>query len=209
MCRPSKYSYALIGLLVTAGVTGAPSSEAALLRPLIGGQSTVVVSPGDTLRVDLVMSTVTEERFDAALFRVSLSSSGLVLTDYSWTAPFSPMFDLSQPNLAELPLNISEDYLSGPNYPSGVADVEFGNLTDAGVFGQGTLLTLSLLVPSNWSGPDDVTLRAEPDLFTRGFDEIAVFSFDTLDIHILPSPGPLVGLALAWSTVCRRRRISP
>ncbi len=172
-----------------------PSAHAAYtVTPLVTGQSSTVAPPGSTIQVDILLTTATNDRHDAAQFRVELSEPGFVLLGYTWSSPYSTLFDQSRPAGGQLPVAITNDLLKGDGFPDATADIEFSNLTDTGEFGAGILLSFQLMVPANWAGSNQVSLQVVPDLFTRGFDEVEASSVGGLWISI-PAP-PVVAAIL-------------
>lgn len=181
------------------------ASAGYILTPLSEERSSIAVQPGGSFRLDVMLSSTSNDRHDASLFRVEFSAPGLILTGFSWAPPYSEQFDFSVPSSDALPLPITESLLSGEGYPSGVADIEFSNLTDTGEFAAGRLLSAFLRVPQGWGGDEQITIRLVPDQFSRGFEQVPVHSAATLLVSI-PSPSTLAGVVAIGALVSARRR---
>jgi hypothetical protein len=121
-----------------AGVVGVAGAERASAEYTIsassGGLSSVNAAPGQTVNVDVVLTSNAADVHNSAIFRVVFSEPGIEYLGYSWSSPYSMLFDGSTPDLASLPGVITASTLSGLAYPSGIADVEMSNVTDSGVF---------------------------------------------------------------------------
>src|SRR5262249_30976138 len=130
---------------------------------------------------------------------------GLVYDSYSWSAPYAAnsIFDDSKPLLGSLPVTLDEFTLAGPGYPAGVVDVELSNAA-AGLFSQGLLATLSLTVPLNYRGGDQL-VSVVPDPFAHGFQVIDTTAGAGFQI-IVPAPPALALLAMLGCGTARRRR---
>jgi len=98
-------------------------------------------------------------------------------------------------------------------------DIEFSNNIDPDVgspFTVGNLVTMTLTVPANWTGPNSVVLSVNPDEFSNGIvgGQLVIVPTTagpnfTLNI-VTPEPGSLslAGLSLGAILLRRRRRTS-
>lgn len=175
------------------------------LSPQVGGSNNVTVNPGDPLVVDLVLDSDASDQNDSAVFTVEFSKPGLEYTSYIWRSPYSNgFFDASDPDSSELPTTLTTDsYVAGFQDP-GAVDVFFNNFAEAGPFGEGTLVTMNLVVPAGFeSGP--FTITAVPDTFEFGGDEATTVG-QSMTVNVVPEPAAIGLLGLAAVTCLRRRR---
>ncbi|MFN0012186.1 MAG: hypothetical protein ACKVS8_11150 [Phycisphaerales bacterium] len=168
------------------------------LSPVLGLGATTVVAPGDNVAISLVLtSPVSTDVHNSAVCRVEFSVSGFILEQFAWSPPYQTggLFDDSIPAAATLPVMITDDLVSGFGYPANVADIELSNVVPTGTFSTGTLATIRFRVPSLAAGTH-FTVRAVPDTFANGFDEIPTTQGEGLAfIVVVPSPH------MSWSAL--------
>lgn len=181
----------------------APSTLAGyIVTPLVGGQSAIVVGRGNSLSLDIVLtSDGVASQHDSVVLDLIFSAPGLLYTSYEWAAPFPnrgddlALFDDSVPAWHNLPAILSADSLRGPSRPTDQVDLQLSSLATEGHFGTGRLVTLVLLVPTDYSGPDEIVIRAAPDTFALGFNEVPSMGGAPFIITI-PNPGVLMLVAI-------------
>ena len=190
-----------------------------IITPLSDGSSSITVAPGDSFDLDIVVDYALVGDSDvsmSAIFQVIFSSEGLNYKDYAWGAPYltGGPDGTSDPQLPELATLL--DTNSYPSTPSVVDAYMSNSLDDAPWFTTGLLVTLTLEVPSDYFGPDIVTIGVEPDQFFNpnwmpGGDEsplILATAGDDFTLTIVPEPSALLLLApalLGIAGVVRRR----
>jgi len=207
--------------LVMALLAGSASADY-ILSPFKHGAYGVredTVGPGGSFELDLFLDSDASDQTITAIFQVTFSSEGLVYESYDWQIPFAngTIDDDSKPPLNLLPETLSAGTLSGVGRPDGVVDIELSNATDSPTgppppFGTGVLVTLSLSVPSDYSGPQTVTLDVVPE--EEGFfagivgGELVYVQTDGGASFVLniPEPGTLSLLALGALPLIRRRK---
>lgn len=201
-----------IALVVGLCAGGAHAQYVVTARSL--GLDSRTVAPGETFSLDIAITGAAGDRHQAAVFRVVFSYAGLEYDAYAWAGPYEngTLDDFSTPDDSMLPLLLDADSLAGPAFPLGVTDIEMQNVLPLGApdFTSGKLLTLTLRVPLDWSGPDQVQINVVPDQFTRfvGGQEIAVpAAAGTPFTLVVPAPGiGAAGVFLMMAAGCRRRR---
>ncbi|MGP1345992.1 MAG: hypothetical protein ACTS3F_04890 [Phycisphaerales bacterium] len=190
------------------GLSIAPSADAAyMLTPMVGGLSVVTLEYGQTFEMQVMLSSDAGDAHNSSLFRLLFTEAGIEYLGYSWGSPYEDktFFDFSAPLWTALPAVIDPDLVPGG---ASVSDISLSNVVPNGSFGEGQLVTLSLRIPSDWSGPSTVFVVPLPDTFANGFDEIETEAGTALTLNlIVPSPGA-VGLLVAAAGVgaVRRRR---
>ncbi|HMN97624.1 MAG TPA: hypothetical protein PKC43_13020 [Phycisphaerales bacterium] len=195
-----------------AGLSGADAGYVLDVRAADGSTSTTVVI-GETFRVDFWLSSSVGSEHTSAIFRSVFSHAGLILLGYEWALPYvtGSIFDDSTAANVALPVTLTESLLAGPGFPAGVVDIEFSNVTGNDFlppppFGQGLLISLHLLVPADWRGPESMSISAVPDTFAFGFREIETLAGSSLALAIvIPAPGGAV-LLLSFAGIPSRRR---
>jgi hypothetical protein len=178
------------------------------------GLDTRNVAPGETFSLDIAITGAAGDRHQAAVFQVVFSFAGLEYDAYSWAEPYAngTLDDFSTPDDSMLPLLLDADSLSGPAFPTGVTDIDMQNVLPLGApdFTSGRIVTLTLRVPADWSGPDQVQISVIPDQFTRfvGGQEFAVpATAGTPFTLVVPAPGiGAAGVMLMAAAGSRRRR---
>lgn len=196
--------------LLAAGVATVQADYT--LNVLTDGVPRARVTPGETFELGVFLSTAAEDTHDAAVFQLSFSSEGLLLNSYTWAAPYQTgtLEDASTPSPSLLPVLITPQLLSGGSYPFNVTDIEFSNITpQAGqFFNDGRLVTLSISVPANYSGPDSVTITPVPVEFVKGFGLVTTVPGQSFVLTI-PEPSTLAfgisGLLLLMAGSARRK----
>lgn len=177
----------------------------------VDGGSMVAVPPGGAFTARVSTASASGVMLNSALLRVMLTRPGIVLENYQWAPPFQTggFTDFSLLDL-ELPLAVEESTLSGPNYPVGISDVEFGNFLLAGDAPLGTLLTVSLRVPHDVPPGTEFLVIAVPDSLALGFTVYAAQPRFILTVRVVQRPdlsqdglvnGADLGILLAaWGT---------
>ena len=156
-------------VLFVAIMSGLPQLAEAdyVMSVLHEGDSSVVVVPGSRFTVAVELSSNGMDQHNSAIFRVVFSDPGLVLEGYTWGAPYEngTVTDFSTPRLNTLPQLIDAD-----TYDNGDSAVDmYMSNVNAAPFGIGTLLTLDVLVPADYAGPNQVSLQVVPDTLSLGF----------------------------------------
>jgi uncharacterized protein (TIGR03382 family) len=197
-----------LGLLLIAAL-GAPASAAYTFTPLSGGMNQRDVIWGGSFGLDIVITSDAADSLTSAIFQVRFTRSGLVLTDYEWSAPFTTggIFDDSKPQHAALPVPISPTTLEGGLHPPGLNDIEMSNVLIGTTFGEGMLVHLEFSIPSNFGYTGPIFISLNPDQIASGFNEIqsAGGQVFRLDVAEIPSPAT-APLLLLTAVVGRRRR---
>lgn len=195
-------------LLGIAGAFGVASGVHAgyILTPVVNDADSVVVVPGEIFTVDIQLLSGTGEVHNSSLFQILFTEPGLEYLSYSWADPYDngTIFDFSAPIQADLPAVIDGDLLPGG---AGQSDIELSNVVPAGgTFSTGTLVSLELRVPLDWSGDEQLFIVPLPDTFANGFEEIETEPGAALSVTIIPAPmsGLLLVGGLPWAV--RRRR---
>lgn len=203
-----------VALLLGAGAAARADYTVTLLS---GGLGAATVQPGDLLTLDVVVSGDPADVHDAAILRLEFTDGGLAYLGYLWAAPYAngTPDDDSKPLLGALPAVLDAATLSGTGYPAGVVDVELSNVTDGAggpppAFASGTLATVTLRVPDDWSGPGLVGIGVRPDTFSRGFAVVPASAGPDFMLTIVPEPATLALMAAgALALLARRRRAQP
>lgn len=182
------------------------SAEAAyILTAKSAGASNALVTPGNSFDLDIALSSNAADANTSAVFRVVFSDPGLVLSGYTWKAPYTNSVnnDGSTPKFNALPVTLSAATYITPSAP-GVVDINMENFLDAGSFGTGTLVTLTLMVPANYSGPGTVSINVVPDGISDGITPVATSAGPAFVVAV-PEPST-VGVLLVVSLAALRRR---
>lgn len=199
---------ALVGAAwVGVAALGGPAQGAYLISLSSGGMSSAIVGPGESCTVEVLLASDAMNTHNSAIYRVEFSSGGLEYMDYAWSAPYlnSTIDDDSKPLRSQLPAILNVDTLSGVGYPAGVVDVELSNVLPAGgAFGSGLLTTLTIKVPSSYSGPDAVLLSLVPDQVALNGIEIPTQAGTAFTI-VIPGCGTACSL-LCGLMLTRRQR---
>ncbi len=184
------------------------AKAAYVLTPLVGGASQVSVAPGQSFQVDYWLTSDASDTHDSAIFQVELSSPGLILTSISWSSPYEASLDGSTPLITSLPALINANTLDGPAFPNGVADFELSNVSFAGSFTTGLLVSTVIQVPASGLSTDSITLTIVPDTMALGFDQKHTTSGLPLAITVIPTPTTFA-IAMSGVVVCGRRTRAP
>lgn len=183
------------------------ASGAYVLTPLVAGGSAANVSPGSSFVVDIVLTSGAGALHNAAVFQVEFSEPGLIYTGYEWQAPYlnGTLDDFSTPLASDLPQALTASTFNNPLRP-GVVDVDLQNVLPAGPdFGVGLLVRLFLTVPADYAGAPEIEIRAVPDLFSLGFEDVPTTAGTSLAIFV-PGPGTLMTACGIMAAGLRRRR---
>ena len=192
--------------ILAVGLVNAPAQAGYILTPLSGGSSTLDVQRGETFVLDLHLTSDASDTHLSSEFLVLFSQAGLMYVEYSWGTGYTTggIDDVSVPFIDDLPALID-----GTSYgsPSDV-DLYFSNLTDDGqVFAEGIIVSLTLMLPSNWEPlPDSINISALPDLFFDGFTAIPTTAGPAFTLNIIPAPPTAILLASVFLLGRRRRR---
>jgi hypothetical protein len=184
-----------------------------ILQPLVNGQTSVTVQPGDSFVLDLDLSSTVSDSHYAGIFTVEFSKPGLSYLDHTWSTPYvtSSADNRSVPTISECPIVLTESsYVAGSSDP-GTVDVYFENFLNSGEFGVGKIVSMNLDVPSGFP-LGDVSVRAIPIGFDKGFDIPSTGGMFTL--HVVPEPGIFVlllgavfsAIPIMWHQKCRYYR---
>ena len=188
-----------------------PLAAAYTLTPLAGGLSSATIAAGEAFDLDVVLDSDGGDEHVSAIFRVVFSQGGLEYQSCLWKGAYSTgsIDDQSVPGSggAALPRLLDEDSLAGPGYPDGVVDVELSNVTDAGTFGVGPLVTLSLLAPPG-TLQQTITISVVPDTFDDGAAEVPASAGPDFALTV-PEPATFLLLCAAAATILRRRTAAP
>jgi hypothetical protein len=173
------------------------------------------VEVGESFDLDVVLSSESG-RHDAATLRLLFSTPGLVLKSMSWSPPYltSGRDDASIPPALELPAAILDDTITGAGLPERQADIYLSNaLPPSEAFSNGTLVRLALSVPEDYLGFEDVVIRAEPESFSAGFDNLRIAATAPFRLKIVSPPQPALPLLtierkedevlLSWRDIAR------
>ena len=157
-----------------------------------------------TLDFDLTSDAV-DESFTAT-FEVIFSKSGLELKSYAWTLPYETggSNDASTPAIGSL-----SAFLSATTYSDASAvDIELSNALDTGKFGAGTLLTMEILVPSDFPlGDVTIGVGDSPEFFNaNAFGLVPTSPGTDFTLTVIPEPTTLSLLALGGLAMIRRRK---
>lgn len=169
---------------------GATLAAAPVLTVTSNGASTLSVSPGATLELDVDLSGLGTEVAVSASFEVTFSVQGLRYDSYLWTVPFTTGAgdDLSLPPLSALPAIVTDNLFGAVGSP---IDVHFDNFASSGGAGNGTLTTLTMQVPTSFPSPSTVTITVAPGEFV----------FDNSPFAVTPAVGAPFILDVAGVTL--------
>ena len=197
--------FASLALVVPVSLAGM-SYE---LTPTSGGLSERTVSWCDTIDIDftIALTSDTLPAFNSAIFQVRFTEPGLVLNSYAWDTPFGTgdLFDDSTPKSDQLPLPIDGATHTDPQAPS-LIDIEFSNVSIAGGYDTGDLVTISLTIPGSFGYTGPLFVSVSPDTFANGFDELIVEGGQVLQLNVIPAPASAIGFAVLALGSTRRRR---
>jgi hypothetical protein len=160
--------------LATTMLAAATVAEAQAKRPLAldvrcFGSTTTTAAAGDIVPVDVSL-TGGQAAYNSALFRLVLTEEDATLVGYQWAFPFETggVTDFSLEGL-DLPVDVTDETLTGPGYPASVADVEFGNFLLSGTAEGGLMTTVFVRVPDGLAPGSSFFIVAVPDLVMNGF----------------------------------------
>lgn len=160
----------------------APVRAAYTIALFSNGEDSVAIQRGDSFDLEIWLSSNTSQENNSVIVRVAFSAAGLIYEGLEWEVPYTADHDDSTPAIAGLPMSeaLTESTVSGPGYPAGVVDLEISNVILADTFHSGKLATLSLSVPSDYTGPDVVCIGVVPDTIADGFDIMDTTACDEL-----------------------------
>jgi len=152
-----------------------PVHGAYTLSLLNQGQTTNSARVGERIDLDAVLTSESADYHDSAIFRIELSTTGLVYQAYQWSEPFrnESSDDDSKPLAKLLPLELTPNTIAGSGYPTNVIDFELSNIAVRGIYGTGALARVSFFIPTNYAGPKVITITPVPDTFALGFTNVA------------------------------------
>jgi hypothetical protein len=182
----------LLGLAFLLAFTSPMAYATYTISVRSGSSSQKTVQRGEKFDLDVVLTSNEADEHDSAIFRLVFSAPGLSYEGYTWLEQHvnNTANDDSKPQYQMLPLRLDAATLAGNFYPTGVVDVELSNLTGARAkFSSGTIVRISLSVPSDYVGPTSVTISAVPDTFSDGFRSIQTTSGASLELSILATSG--------------------
>ena len=151
-----------------------PAHGAYTLSLVNQGQPTNSVRVGDRLDLDAVLTSDAADYHDSAIFRIELSTTGLVYQAYQWSEPFrnDSSDDDSKPLARFLPVELTANTIAGAAYPTNVIDIELSNIAVRSIFGTGAVARLTFTIPTNYAGPKVIHFTPVPDTFALGFSNI-------------------------------------
>jgi len=202
----------MAALLVLPSLAGADY----ILSVRHDGGSSATVAPDTAVTLTLELDSDAGDEHISCFLRVVFSAPGLVYESCTWSSPYlnGTLDDDSVPLVGDLPEVLTDDIV--PWTPDEV-DIELSNVTEDGgsgppaAFGEGTLVTLTLRVPGDYSGAGTVTIDADPVIFSlkTGLPGERV-DVDTSPgesfILTIPEPTTLALLAVGGLLGPRRRR---
>lgn len=202
-----KYKMLFLGLMACCLAT--PVLADYTLTPTSGGINSATVLWGGSLVLDFELASDAGDVHDSAIFRAVFTEPGLIYDSYAWTDPYTGggIYDDSEPSLADLPLAIEDDTLSGVGYPADVADVELSNVLIGSTFGEGALLSMGLTVPADFGFLGTLYIFAYPDTFAHGFSPpIPTTGGQVFELTVTPEPTTGVLVCLVMLHALRRSR---
>ncbi len=107
MTRGIRFACALCLCLSTSAFGGL------VLTPLSAGSASATVEWGDSFTLDFELTSDAGDVHDSAVLQVVFTEPGLIYEAYDWTAPYSPLYDDSDPLSADLSVILDGDTLSG------------------------------------------------------------------------------------------------
>ncbi len=185
-----------------------------ILSPLSDGLDHRTVFPGETFDLDFILSSADPDvAHQKCVFDVLFEQPGLEYLSYSWQWPYvtGSASDDSEPALADLPVVIDADTLSGPGHDPSDIDVRLANRTkDYELFTTGHLVTMTLKVPDDYAFRGSMLITAVPITFLRKYychcwKEICTEGED-FELTVIPEPATVVLLAAGGAVVAARRR---
>jgi hypothetical protein len=199
------FAATLLGTLLTV----ASAQAAYILTPMSGGASSRTVQPGETISLDLVLTSDASNTHTSAVFDVVFSAEGLRLDSYSWGGSYSSsVFDNSSPLNSALAAMIMRDLNGNAESP---IDVHFENFTMS-PFGTGTLVSMLLHVPGDFTPvPSTIEINAVSDTITGDDGDVITSNGQTFFLNIVPVPEPsslalaAAGAIIAFCVFTRRR----
>ena len=159
-----------------------------------------------TFTLDFLLSSDAADESTTATFEVIFSKSDLELKSYAWTSPYMTggSNDASTPDIGSLSAT-----LSATTYGDASAvDIELSNALDTGKFGEGKLLSLEIIVPSDFP-EGDVTIGVgdSPEFFNaNAFGLVPASPGTDFTLTVTPEPTTLSLLALGGLAMIRRRK---
>jgi hypothetical protein len=192
--------------------TAADQTRAAyMITPLSGGTSQRTLAWGQTLTLDIVLTsnTAPADTHTSALFQVRFTRAGLSLTSMTWAQPYQTggLNDFSLPAAAELPVAIVPATLEGGLYPQNLSDIEMGNALIGASFSTGTLVSLTIAIPSNYGYEGPIFISLNPDEFASGFNPVSTTAGQVFRLDVVvPAPSAVIAAASFAAVASLRRR---
>jgi len=196
--------------LTPALITTAASAAYTLEPQLATGNSFInpTIDGNFTVNFALTSDAVgpAQDRHNSVVFRVAFSRPGVIITGFTWGAPYTTGAD-AFPTTGSLPLAVMPTTYILPIGDIGENDIEFSNVipTPTGRFGVGTILSLNLRLPADYE-VGQLFVSAVPDTFADGFTEIPSVAGLRLLMVVVPAPSASAGLVLAGALAFRRKR---
>ena len=159
-----------------------------------------------TFTLDFLLSSDAADESFTATFEIIFSKSGLELKDYAWTSPYDTggSNDASTPAIGSL-----SEILSATTYGDASAvDIELSNALDTGKFADGTLLSMDIIIPSDFPlGDVTIGVGDSPEFFNANeFGLVPTSPGTDFTLTVTPEPATLSLLALGGLAMIRRRR---
>ena len=200
------YRSMLIGLSVLVACSFAQGAYILTPDPSLQTVDRTATEQDRTFTLDFLLSSDAANESTTATFEVIFSKSGLELKSYAWTSPYytGGSNDASTPDIGSLSAT-----LSATTYGDASAvDIELSNALDTGKFGVGTLLSMEIIVPSDFP-EGDVTIGVgdSPEFFNAdAFGLVPASPGTDFTLTVTPEPTTLSLLALGGLAMIRRRR---
>jgi hypothetical protein len=165
-----------------------------------GGATQRAVAKGQTFSVAVDLESTSANLHNSIIFQLSFSSPGLIYQGYTWQPPFpnNSWEDDSKPKPDQLPTTLTEGTVSGAGYSMWEVDIELANLTaddlqgNARFFSTGRVAVLNFQVPSDYGGPDQLTISAANLSLMNGFDPVPTEAPQPFLLSIVTPPSATV-----------------
>ena len=200
------YRSMLIGLSVLVACSFAQGAYILTPDPSLQTVDRTATEQDRTFTLDFLLSSDAANESTTATFEVIFSKSGLELKSYAWTSPYDTggSNDDSTPAVGSL-----SAILSAATYGDvSAVDIELSNALDTGEFSVGTLLSMEIVVPSDFP-EGDVTIGVGDSLEffnAKAFGVVPTSPGTDFTLTVTPEPATLSLLALGGLALIRRRK---